>query len=70
MSLNRKSQHEAEVALLGYANALKQLAAESTRFELAKAQNNDKLPLHMWREWREWKKRLRAADQEFEKFYR
>jgi len=66
----KKSQEEANVALMGAYLAYKQLAKEGVQFELAKAQNQDRLPLHMWRDWRNWKKRLREVDRRLEKYYR
>ena len=68
--MNRKAQLEANIALFTAYEEYKKLSAEAVRFHVAKANNNDRLPLSMWREWREWKKRLRAADQKLEKYYR
>jgi hypothetical protein len=68
--VKRKAGLEANIALFNAYEDYKKLSAEAIKFEMAKLHNNDRLPLSMWREWREWKKRLRAADERLEKFYK
>jgi predicted MarR family transcription regulator len=68
--VKQKARGEANIALMGAYEAYKQLAAEGMRFHVAKANNHDRLPLHMWREWRDWKKRLAEVDRRIEKYYR
>ena len=70
MALSRKAGLEANAALFKAYEEYRKLSAEAARFVVAKSQNNDMLPMHLWREHREWKKRLHAADKELERFYK
>ena len=70
MPLSRKAHLEANLALFKAYEDYKKLAGEAARFHVAKAQNNDMLPLGLHKEWRDWKKRLRQADRDLERFYK
>ena len=68
--MKAKAKTEANVALLQAHNSYQLLLREGYRFQLAKKNNNDILPGHLWPEWRRWKQRIKEADAKIERFYK
>lgn len=68
--MNRRAKVEADTALFKALGEYQEILRDGFRFQIAKAQNKDILPMHMWSDWMKWRQRSKAVDEQIEKFYR
>lgn len=68
--MNKDAKTEANHALVQAHNSYQLLLREGFKFELAKRQNKDILPMHMWAEWKQWREKIHEVDRQIERFYK